>query len=1156
MGGNKARGAGAELRLWSIAGIAVGILLAAAGGLDSLLSLRQASESAHWVSFTEKSDAALEHTLAHMVDIEAGSRGFAATGDSTFLAPVQAGRRGITADLDQLESLTVHDSLQHERLELLKRQISERLQTAGDTVDERLQTGKVPSRPLFLLGKQRMDAVRATIAEMQSQGHAALNQHIVDAELARRRALRVTWTTTVTGIAILLFAGFIMRREITRNWAMQAQVESLNAELEHRAQERTLQLNESRQRLQGIIESAMDAIITVDEQQRIVMFNPAAEKMFQQSREAVMGRPLSQLIPERFHGRHADHIAHFGDTNQSRRMTGNLGQLWGLRADSSEFPIEASISRIEVSGRRLFTAIVRDETDRMAAEEALLKSHTRMRFALETAKLGDWEVDLPTRRAIGSLLHAQIFGYPLPPQDWTFEKFVEHVHPEDRPGVLAHFDRCAVEGKRSEVECRIYRTDGELRWIWSCADVYRDSQGSARMFGIVKDITDAKQAEEALRQSEERFQAMVNGIPQLAWMADPDGHILWYNQRWYDYTGTNFEQMEGWGWQSVHEPDFLPKVLEGWRAALRDGGRFEMEFPLRRADGTFHMFLTRVMPLKDSTGRVVRWFGTSTDISERKLNEEQLALQAEELSRQADELRRSQAALQAQTRTLKLVLDSIDQGLIAADEQGHFQIWNPAAEKILGRGPSAIGPEQWSPFYNLFEPDGETQFASERLPLVRAIKGEAADEEFIVRNPQTNEELWIDVSARPIRDESGQVKGGVAAFHDVTERKKAQEALAENSRLLDLTQVMVRDMDSRIVLWSSGAEKLYGYTRREALGKSPHELFRTIFPEPVESIEKQLLETGHWDGELVHHKRDGTALVVASVCVLHRDAKGRPCRILEANIDVTSMKAAEREIRKLNNELELRVQKRTAQLEAANKELEAFTYSVSHDLRAPLRHISGFSQILKEEYGTTLPPEAQQYVQKIQDGTRRMGHLVDDLLNLGRVGRQEVRLQVTGLTSIVREVISELQRDCEGRQVEWKIGDLPFVDCDPGLVRQVFHNLLANSVKFTRPRNPAVIEVGQSGEDRARAIFVRDNGVGFSMKYSNKLFGVFQRLHRAEDFEGTGVGLATIQRIINKHGGRIWAEAELDRGATFYFTLANSESGNVSTKSISAGGTS
>ena len=252
---------------------------------------------------------------------------------------------------------------------------------------------------------------------------------------------------------------------------------------------------------------------------------------------------------------------------------------------------------------------------------------------------------------------------------------------------------------------------------------------------------------------------------------------------------------------------------------------------------------------------------------------------------------------------------------------------------------------------------------------------------------------------------------------------------------------------------------------------------------------------------------------------------------------------AEENLRRLNEELEQRVIERTTELEETNQELEAFTYSVSHDLRAPLRHIDAFAQILEEELPADVSSKSQRYIGRIRHGVQNMGQLVDDLLNLSRAGRQEMVVENVLLNPIVAEVLSDFKPELEKRNIEWRIGQLPSAQCDRGLIKQVFANLISNAIKYSRTREKAVIQIDKETLDGDTVIFVRDNGVGFNMKYAHKLFGVFQRLHRTEEFEGTGVGLATVQRIIHLHQGRIWAEAELDKGATFYFTLKGMERG-------------
>jgi signal transduction histidine kinase len=264
----------------------------------------------------------------------------------------------------------------------------------------------------------------------------------------------------------------------------------------------------------------------------------------------------------------------------------------------------------------------------------------------------------------------------------------------------------------------------------------------------------------------------------------------------------------------------------------------------------------------------------------------------------------------------------------------------------------------------------------------------------------------------------------------------------------------------------------------------------------------------------------------------------------QLRVALQSAQASATEVRALNAGLESRVASRTAELAATNQELEAFAYSVSHDLRAPLRHIDAYAQILEEELDKN-PAEAQQYINRIRHGVQNTGRLVDDLLKLSRVGRVELKFETIPLNPVVEEVLAELKMEIENRSIDWRIAKLPRANVDPGLIKQVFANLISNAVKYTRPRARAMIEIGVEPANGGGAIFVRDNGVGFNMKYAHKLFGVFQRLHRMEEFEGTGVGLATVQRIVHLHGGKIWVDAELDKGATFHFTLKGIEAATV-----------
>jgi light-regulated signal transduction histidine kinase (bacteriophytochrome) len=283
--------------------------------------------------------------------------------------------------------------------------------------------------------------------------------------------------------------------------------------------------------------------------------------------------------------------------------------------------------------------------------------------------------------------------------------------------------------------------------------------------------------------------------------------------------------------------------------------------------------------------------------------------------------------------------------------------------------------------------------------------------------------------------------------------------------------------------------------------------------------------------------KDGSFYWVDTTIVPFLDDNDEPRQYVAIRADITARKRIESEIRSLNVELERRVEQRTAELETANKELEAFSYSVSHDLRAPLRAMDGFSQAVLDDFGPQMPDEGRHYLETIREGAQRMGNLIDDLLTFSRLSRLPLNKQRINTTRLVSDALQDLHVRENGRKIDIRLGQLPPCMGDPGLLKQVWINLLSNALKYTRKRDATVVEIGAKRENGHDIYFVADNGTGFDMRYSGKLFGVFQRLHRADEFEGTGVGLAIVQRVVNRHGGRVWAQAEPEKGATFYFTL-------------------
>jgi PAS domain S-box-containing protein len=412
-----------------------------------------------------------------------------------------------------------------------------------------------------------------------------------------------------------------------------------------------------------------------------------------------------------------------------------------------------------------------------------------------------------------------------------------------------------------------------------------------------------------------------------------------------------------------------------------------------------------------------------------------------------------------------------------------------------------------------------------------------------LRGEKLESVIWADVSARMRRDAEGRPLYFLMAILDITQRKHAEDELRASEAKFRETVESLDEGYYSVTLDGLLLDHNPAYCR--VLGMNGDTDLRGHHTpdfwwdeEDRDTYVRLLQEEGRVRDYLAAARRvDGSRLVVLLNAHVVRDDTGGIERIEGTVLDFTARKAAEDEVERLNAELEQRVRDRTAELDSANEELEAFAYSVSHDLRAPLRHISGFSTLLSERESEDLDEKSRHYLDVISTSVRQMGVLIDDLLQFSRSGRTPLTIEPVDMDATLAEALEPLRREVDGRDVEWTIGTLPHVVADHALLRQVWSNLVGNAVKYTQGRSPATIEIGAGGANGESVFFVRDNGVGFDMQYAHKLFGVFQRLHSDAEFEGTGIGLANVRRIVTRLGGAVWAESELDKGATFYFSL-------------------